>query len=172
MANRVPDPREMLKVAREVRRTTTRFDIVQVCEELERRLLLDLKVDPPDAVVVLTPPDPVVTEAREVLKAASKAVARPAVSKPRANAANPANAANKKPATDPRRLHARAYAQGPQGWASPTPPPAFHCPLAAGSRPAGPDRALAALTLPGQTARLAMYLRTKRVEIVPKSSAR
>jgi hypothetical protein len=49
MANRVPDAREMLKVAREVRRTTTRYDMVQVCDELERRLLLDLKVDPPDA---------------------------------------------------------------------------------------------------------------------------
>jgi hypothetical protein len=49
MAKRVPDPREMLKATREVRRTATRYDMVLVCEELERRLLLDLKVDPPDA---------------------------------------------------------------------------------------------------------------------------
>ena len=49
MGNRVPDPREMLKACREVRRSTTRYDMVLVCEELERRLLLDLKVDPPDA---------------------------------------------------------------------------------------------------------------------------
>ena len=51
MAKRVPDPREMLKATREVRRTATRYDMVLVCEELERRLLLELKVDPPDAWV-------------------------------------------------------------------------------------------------------------------------
>ena len=48
MGKRVPDPREMLKATREVRRTATRYDMVLVCEELERRLLLDLKVDPPE----------------------------------------------------------------------------------------------------------------------------
>jgi hypothetical protein len=35
MAKRVPDPREMLKACREVRRSTTRYDMVLVCEELE-----------------------------------------------------------------------------------------------------------------------------------------
>ena len=83
MANRVPDPREMLKMAREVRRTTTRYDIATVCNELERRLLLDLRVDPPDGVPVAvapvqTPPaSPDTWETGEDQKAARKALGKP-----------------------------------------------------------------------------------------------
>ena len=46
MASRIPDPREMLKMAREVRRTTSHYGLVLICDELERRLLLDLKGGP------------------------------------------------------------------------------------------------------------------------------
>jgi hypothetical protein len=55
MAKRVPDAREMLKMCREVRRSTTRYDMVLVCEELARRLLLELQPNPPDAVVTVEP---------------------------------------------------------------------------------------------------------------------
>ena len=91
MANRVPDPREMLKECRSVRRSTTRYDIVQVCEELERRLLLDLKVDPPDGRFpgAAAPVAPVAAHVAVATRAATKAVS--SVSKPRANAANAAN---------------------------------------------------------------------------------
>jgi hypothetical protein len=78
MAKRVPDPREMLKATREVRRTATRYDMVLVCEELERRLLLDLKVDPPDArfPVEAAPAAPV-----EAPVAAPEDVTKPSVTK-------------------------------------------------------------------------------------------
>ena len=96
MANRVPDPREMLKACREVRRSTTRYDIVLVCEELERRLLLDLKVDPPDAsfpveaapaapvaAPVAAPEDVTKPVTKPVTKTSETSVTKTSVTKPR-----------------------------------------------------------------------------------------
>jgi hypothetical protein len=85
---RVPDPREMLKVCREVRRATPRYDVVQVCEELERRLLLDLKVDPPDArfPVEAAPAAPVAAPEDvkpSVTKTSETSVTKTSVTKPR-----------------------------------------------------------------------------------------
>ena len=92
MANKVPDPREMLKACREVRRSTTRYDIVLVCEELERRLLLDLKPNPPDASfpVAAAPGAPVAAPVaapedvtKPVTKTSEASVTKTSVTKPR-----------------------------------------------------------------------------------------
>jgi hypothetical protein len=79
----------MLKACREVRRSTTRYDMVLVCEELERRLLLELKVDPPDArfPVAAAPVAPIaapVAAPEDVTKPVTKpSVTKPSVTKPR-----------------------------------------------------------------------------------------